>query len=423
MGAGRGRRTGIILIVFIIIVLIIAIAALVIMQQPPGGGGPVGEAATPTSVPTPTPPPVINVVVANRDIPRGARLSAADVTIMKWPDLPDAQPPVSSLILETREGAPTLEDLVEGRIARTDILTGQPILDFMLTPGTDPDGFADVGSDAALKIPSGYVAYTIPISRLSAVGFGLREGDHVDVMMSFRFVDVDEDNQTILPNEAFILAQDEGGTITSMQWDFPENQDENGVNGPYGTRFYIFPTTNDAREPGQRPRQATQLVVRNATVLQVGLFPLLDLYQPIVVTAVMPPTAVPAAAAQPGGTPGTPAAPTPQPTPQPNQQPTPTATPIPEPQVVTLVLPRQDALVLKYAFETGAMIDLVLRSALDDDIADVPTDTVTLSYIFDFYNLGIPPRLPVAQDPRIDTFFRPDVLDDFQQQPAQPAQP
>ena len=379
MGAGRGRRTGIILILLIIVVLVIGIGVLFVMQGLGGGGG--GGAAAEPTAPPPTAPPTVNVLVAARDLPRGARLTVQDVTVIAWPILENAPPPFGALILSNDEGAPGLEQ-VEGRIARVDILNGQPVLDFMLTPGQDPTALSDTGSDAALLIPSGQVAYSIPISRLSSVAYAIREGDHVDLLMSFRFVDVDEDFQTILPNDSVVLVQT-GDTLTQDQLPVGRQED-----GPLGTTLVVVPSANDGT---QRPRQATQLVIDNAMVLRVGEWPLSGLNEPIVVT------------------------PAPAPTQSSDQQSsdqaeaTPLPTAIPAPEVVTLVMSRQDALVLKYALETGAAIDMALRSALDDDINDIVTDTVSLQYIIDFYNIAIPPRLPVAQDPRIDGSSLPDT--------------
>jgi hypothetical protein len=83
-------------------------------------------------------------------------------------------------------------------------------------------------------------------------------------------------------------------------------------------------------------------------------------------------------------------------------EPTATTQPLLVPDIVTLVMSRQDALVLKYALETGADIDLALRSVLDNEVTDVTTDSVTLQYIIDFYNIIQPPKMPIAHEPRID---------------------
>lgn len=386
----RSRRPLMLLIVAILVLLIAGAAVLFLLQGIGGGGAPADTAgeggtgpdggASPTI--EPTAPPSSNIVIANRDIRRGTRLDEADVTLMAWPMFEDAPPPAGTMVVDTGDPAEAAA-LVQGRIARVDILRGQPILDHMLTPGADPDAIGDTGSDAALLIPSGSVAYAIPITRLSSVAYAIRTGDHVDVMMSFRFVDVDEDFQTILPNAMVTFTLDPttgqatSGSLTPLGRIEP---------GPLGATVIVAP--NPLLEDRQRPRQATQLMIDNAVVLRVGTFPFTDQDAPIVVTPAPPPTPDPNAPEGAGG--------------DPNAQPTPLPTAIPAPDVVTLVMSRQDALVLKFALETGALIDLALRSALDDEIEDVSTDTVTLRYIIDFYNLTIPPKLPVAQEPRID---------------------
>lgn len=378
MGAGRGRRTGVILILLIIVVLVIGVVVVVVLGRRGGEGGVAGIVGgaqeTPTPVPSPTPPPTINVIVAARDIPRGTRLGLQDVTILGWPDLAEAPPPPNALIVGITEDAAGLEQ-VEGRIARVDILNGQPVLDHMLTPGDEPTSLADAGSDAALLIPSGSVAMAIPITRLSSVGYALRQGDHVDILMSFRFVDVDEDFQTILPNSVdttLIPAGIEG--VSGFQLAGREEE------GAFGTTLLVVPSVLD--QGRQRPRQTTQLVVDNAIVLRLGNWPLSDLDRPIVITPAAPPTPS-----------------------EEEEGPAPTPTPVPAvpvPDIITLVMTRQDALVLKYALEVGADVDLALRSALDDDITNIVTDSVTLQYIIDFYNVAEPPRFTIAHEPRID---------------------
>lgn len=380
MSAGRSRRTGLILILLIVIVLGVGAAILLFVT----GLGPLttttgtqepGEAADTT--PVPPPPTTVKVVVAARDIPRGARLTTQDVTIMNWPIVAEAPTPAGAIILDDGEEGPGLEQ-VEGRIARVDILTGQPVLDHLLTPSDEPTDLGDVGSDAALLIPQNQVAMTIPITRLSSVGYALRPGDHVDILMSFRFVDVDEDFQTLLPN-SIIFTLFPADIEADAGIAFAGREEE----GPFGTTLVVVPSELDSGL--QRPRQTTQLAIDNAIVLRMGEWPLVDSEAPLVITPV-PPTPVPEEGeVQEEGE----AAATPIPI-------------VPIPDIVTLVLTRQDALVLKYSIEAGAEIDLVLRSARDHDQTDIVTDAVTLQYIIDFYNITEPPRLGIAHDPRID---------------------
>jgi hypothetical protein len=61
--------------------------------------------------------------------------------------------------------------------------------------------------------------------------------------------------------------------------------------------------------------------------------------------------------------------------------------------VVTLAVSPQDALVLKWAWESNSSIDLVMRSANDNDIYAQP-EAVTLQYMIDRFQISLPPKLP-----------------------------
>ncbi len=380
MGSGGRRRTGLILIVLILVVVLIGVGGLFLLQRvlPSATSPDVSQEEGPTPTPVPT---TVRIIVANRQIPRGARLSIQDVRFEEWPDSVDL--PLGTLLVGRGEDAAGLEQ-VEDRIARVDILEGQPILDFMLSP-LDQPALVDTGSDVALEIPSGMVMIAMPITRLSAVGFALRPGDHVDILMSFRFVDVDEEFQTLGPNKTIVLTDNPDLAEILGTTELPEGRQEPG---PFGSTLLIVPNTEQTF--GAIPRQTTQMVIDNAIVTRLGTWPLSDIDQPIVVTP-----APPVQETEGGQTEGA--------TPVPADQATPTPLPsIPIPDIVTLAMSRQDALVLKYSLENDALIDLALRSALDDDIDNVQTDAVTLEYITSFYGVDVPPALPYAIDPRMN---------------------
>jgi pilus assembly protein CpaB len=48
-------------------------------------------------------------------------------------------------------------------------------------------------------VEPGYEAVAFPITELSSVSYGIRPGDHVDVLMTFFFVDMDQETQTKEP--------------------------------------------------------------------------------------------------------------------------------------------------------------------------------------------------------------------------------
>ena len=71
------------------------------------------------------------------------------------------------------------------------------------------------------------------------------------------------------------------------------------------------------------------------------------------------------------------------------------------PVVLTLLLDQQDALVLKFARESGASIDLVLRGLEDHDT--LRTETVSLEYVMTRFEITVPPEpmrfLPKSYQP------------------------
>jgi Flp pilus assembly protein CpaB len=344
-------------------------AALFILFVASNSGG----GTTTTTEPTPTPvPTTVDLIVAARKIDRGTVLAAStdasqDVTTIPWPV--DVPLPQGAMTKGDGVTTPGLEQ-VDKRIARVDILAGQPVQSFMLTTADQNIDLQQSGSDAALFIKSGQVAIAVPMSRLAGVAYAVRAGDHVDILVSYRFVDVDENFQTYAPNNVGGILVPQGTTING----------EVTVAGRTESGAFGFPWVVIPSEISPRPRQATQLMIDNAVVLHVGDWPLND--TPVVVAT----TAATEAAA----------------TEAPAGEAAPTAVPQKVPDVVTLMMSRQDALVLKFSLEVGADIDFALRSAQDNALTDVSAENVNLQYLFDFYNLAEPPRLPIALDPRSD---------------------
>ncbi|MBU0705133.1 MAG: Flp pilus assembly protein CpaB, partial [Chloroflexi bacterium] len=186
------------------------------------------------------------VVAAQNVIPRGTRVTDDAVKLAEWP----------------RESAPdgaltSIEDAV-GRITREDIVLDTPLTDDVLTDRL-PD-LDSMGSDAALQVPKGMVAYALPVARYSSVAWALQPGDHVDVLISILIVELDEEFQAILPNQSFCVEPPEGEGCSS---------------GTMGRLEVLANGWVVNMSPGeaQRPRLVTQLAVQDATVLRVGDWP------------------------------------------------------------------------------------------------------------------------------------------------------
>ena len=307
---------------------------------------------------TPVPTPVVNTVTV---VVTAQRVEAADQIIpdmLREVEIPEEQ------LVETM--FTSIAD-VQGRFARVDLDAGT-----FLTHGLVVDTVDQVAS--AVVIPRGMVAVSIPISRLSSVSYAPRAGDHVNVIVSLLFVDLDTDFQTILPNATGAVigpspaTEDSPPTLTASLVGGDARQGRAEIDPVLGQTIYV-----NASED-QRPRLVAQTLLQDAVVLRMGNFPLVT---ERVATSTPDPDAPQTDQAQ-------------------------TAAPEPViPEVVTLIVSPQDAVTLNYLVYSGAQLTLALRSAEDDSRFD--TEAVTLQFLLDQYRIPIPVKLPYGSHPRIDT--------------------
>lgn len=377
-----------VLILFAMILLLGAVAAYLVVSGGLGGGG--GEAQpTPEGIPS----DLVLVAIAAQDIGRGSLIPPDGVIMSRMP---------ANMVVETMISGPDEEGIksrVVGMIARLDIGRGVPITEEMVTSETG-DLLAS-GSDASLAIPAGYTAIAIPMSRLSGIAYALRDGDHIDVLFSLLMIDVDTDFQSVLPNIATTMTAS-GGTeefpAPSITGSVGSVGGEEGaslalvgkveIDEELGQPFHLVP------QESQRPRVVTQRIVENAQVLHVGTFSLVD----DVAAAVVP-------APEEGV-----GAPTGQPAPGDISGPEP-------PDIVTLIVTPQDALVLNWALKVGADITLTLRAPNDAEITE--TTSVTLDYLVEFYDVTIPPKLPYTLEPGLSELITPQLSNDGSAPPSQ----
>jgi Flp pilus assembly protein CpaB len=336
----RRSRTFILLA---IVLLMMAVALFLLLNRP----APPPKTAEPTAQAVPT----TKIVVAFQPIPRGAQVVTGALGMFDWPTTqvpPDAYTDVGRAI---------------GKFAKIDISQGLPILPSMIA-ASPAEAAAAGGSVAALAIQPGKVGVAFPfrstypekenlpydrrdkdvLPRLLSVAFAVQPGDRVDVLACFWVYEIDKDFQTRLPN-----------LIGYIDPQNPSKPSE-GLAGRPVVAPGGGPGIETPSEP-QLPRMVCQWTVQNARVLGLGDWGV----------AITPPTPAPG-----GG---------------------PTPTPAPAlPQVATLEVDPQDALVLKYAREMGAQIDLVLRAAGDKE-SRFSTEAVTLQYMFERFRIAIPPKL------------------------------
>ena len=313
---------------------------------------------------TPIPPvEFVEIVIAVQELPRGIVIPEDGVALRPWPK--DSLP---------RDNIDNVREVV-GRIARTDIAREAPILSSQLVDNISQ--IASAGSDAAAVLPNGLVAVAMPIDRLTNVAHAPMSGDTVDIIISFLFVDVDDEFQTRLPNKITLTVLKQDGTL----------EFQSGIEGriePSGD--FPFPIVVGPSET-QRPRLVTQRTIQNALVIHVGTFPPDGDFLNRRPTPLPPPTYDPAR----GG---------------PTPLPTPTFTPLPPKDIITLAMEPQEAVALVWAVESRLPITLALRSARDRNAPPTSTNAVSLEYMISEYRVPQPASLPYALEPAIRSIRR-----------------
>lgn len=347
--ATRKRKSGMIffLLAFLLIVILVVIAyfmrdQLIALVLPPED-----EMVEVPVAPTPV---MYDIVVVIQPVKRGTALTEAMLGTVSYPQ----EDMVEGLFFT---------DLMEviGKRAKYDLDPGTPLTPSLLSEG-------ESGSFISFEIPPGMVAITIPIpSQRYAVSYALKPGDHVNILAGVQIFDLDQEFQTLLPNQVATVYKNEiffGEEGSSAQ---PIDLTLRVDGSSYLGRVYQDPSIPDEffyvvpSEP-QRPRWVTQAIVQNAQVLWVGDLPLVE-EEP-----------EPAAEAE---APAEEAA---------------VEEYIPEPRRITVAVSQQDAISLNYLILSEADLNFVLRSAGDDQL--IQTEPVTLQFIMDQYNIPYPTKLP-----------------------------
>ncbi len=314
-----------------------------------------------------------NIVIMIQPVKRGGLITAEMLDYLSFP----TEDTIESMFTD-------FTDII-GLQARYDLEPGIPVTSAMLVGG--PEDLSTIGSDQALLIPEGMVAFPITINRFSSLGYGLRAGDHVNVIATMQFVDLDPNYQSLLPNNTGPVIGPGGGillaTIGEESISFELVSDpltqaltaqfaSGGAGSPLGETvvdpvlnqpFYIVPSE------AQRPRLVSQMLMQDVVVLHIGNSLYTDENGDEVANAYDPQS------------PGLDGAGQPLP-----------ANPKSPPDLVTLIVSPQDAVTLNYMLFTGAQLTMALRSSGDNSAID--TQAVTLEYLVNSYNIPVPSKVP-----------------------------
>lgn len=350
----RGRT---ILLVLLILVIVAAAALLYLNRR----GGGTATQATPTPLVR-----YLDVIVAGQAIPRAS--------IIKEDVIGTIQIPEDKLV----EGMITDSTEVIGKLAKYPLEQGVPITRAMLADSVLQ--IAQGGSEAARLIPPGMTAISIPITRLSSSAFAIRDGDHVNIIATMLFVDLDQMFQVANLQIGALSKSPQDGDIT------PKAED----GGRYG-RIELETTLNEplliAPMESQLPRIMSQMVLQDIRVLHVGNFKLPE-EEDLDAQLKLQPTPTP----QPGAPAVNPAAGA-------------------QPDIITLIVTPQDAVALTYLIYGNAKLTLTLRGG--EDQSRVETEAATLGFILSQYGIPIPAKLPYGTTPRVDELIQPFMPNDI----------
>ncbi len=401
------RRGRLVLILLLVLVLLLLCGALVYRFLSPAG------LMGPAAQPTPETMETVTVVVTAQNIRRGQRITSELLATLEVP----VQYVVETQILNPEEAV--------GKLAARDLPRG-----VFLTKGDLVETAADLlatGSLAALQIPPGYVAISIPITRLTSVSYAIQPGDRVGILVTLPFVDLDPEFQSRLPNlsaslvqNALLIGKGTEKPATAAPAAPGQEQGAEFVGGEALQTLVVQVVPGDAplgrvetqedftlyTIPSElaRPRLVSQMIVSDAMVLYVGTFP----WQ-------KPESLIAQQAFPAEGDAGGEQFPAPQE--QQQAQPAPVeAFEVRPPDVVTLVVRPQDAVTLKYLMDRKVVFTLVLRSFEDKE--PLSTEPVTLTYILEQYNIVVPSKQLFDLEPRIDSVDMPKLPNDVPLQPT-----
>lgn len=361
----RGNKTLLIVVIVIVLLLLVVVGGyFFLLQSSNGEGDPEGEE---TPIAEYVPSDFTEIVVSSQNIPMGMLINTEDfaVEVQPWPN--DHLP---------RQYYTDLNE-IDGKYARMDIPLGMPVMPSMLTTGGDTLNMP--GSAASFFSPNNRVAYAIPMDTQGAVAWALKPGDRVDVIAGINMMSVDAEFQA--PQPINFMALPRGGEA-----------DEEALEGPYITgRFENLPNDQSALiyATSTVSNIVVQLTVQDAIIWHIGLWEDVGLAP---APTVAPTTEEEEGGGGVGGIMG-------------GAQPQAQATPVvfEEPyrdiEPITLLVTREDAMILKYLLEMGADLDFVLRPSGFQDLVIQP-QPVWSRYLIDKYqypeSLG---NLPIAPQP------------------------
>lgn len=133
------------------------------------------------------------LVVAKIDIPARAVIQPDQVMLK---DVPSQGYP--------QGGASNIQSVI-GSVSLVNLMAGDILASNVLQRPADPAATPNIPNSSALAVPEGKRAVAIPIGLVSGVGYNVRPGDHVDILVTMDIKDVTGNNPQTLTS---LAAQD-----------------------------------------------------------------------------------------------------------------------------------------------------------------------------------------------------------------------
>jgi Flp pilus assembly protein CpaB len=332
------------LLIFGLLIFVVAGAIIIITQVLPAAGGKAQAATTPT-------PAIrnINVVLVTQDISVGTAITADMVQVGPWPSTYD----LANLVSDPAN--------VIGRRAKTDLRRGEPI--FSTQVAETGTAITYPASDLSLKINPKKVAIAVPIGRLSSVAYGITMNDHIMVMATLMFIEIDPGLQTIVPNDMILVNINAEGNIAFQQIPGGRTFKEDPLSNVVLASFYV-PSEK------QRGRMTSVILVQDARVINVGNA------NASTASFIAQPTAKPNGEA----------------TPVPTKQ---------NPDIIIIEVSPEEALAINYVLRMSGDITYAIRSAGDISTYDIPS--LDLKRLMEVFKIDPPAKLTYGTNPRVDT--------------------
>ncbi|HVJ48567.1 Flp pilus assembly protein CpaB [Desulfitobacterium sp.] len=138
------------------------------------------------------------LVIAKGNIPARSVIKAEQLTTK---DIPNEAYPVG--------GASSIQSVV-GSVALVNLTSGDSIVNSVIEHPTSNDN--NSAASSALTVPDGKRAVAIPIGLVSGVGFMVKPGDHVDILVTMEVKDSSGNSQTVTTlaaQDALVLSNGE----------------------------------------------------------------------------------------------------------------------------------------------------------------------------------------------------------------------